>query len=70
MRKNGVGHSENNAWLAEDAKYVQNVENHKRRQALPLPWLAGQAKFFSRLLNLRKAEEFIFITKTVAKNRG
>ncbi len=70
MRKNYIGHSENGGWMTGHAKYAHNVENHKRRQALPLPWLAGEAKFFARLLGSRKTEEFIFITKAVAKNRG
>jgi hypothetical protein len=45
------------------------VENHKRRHALPLPTLMGEARYFARLMASHKAEEPIFITKAVAKNR-
>ena len=41
-----------------------SIENFKRRRALP-----GQARFFERILNVRKIQELVFITKTVAKNR-
>ena len=57
-------------WFGDHGKYGHNnVENHKRRHALPLPSLAGEAKFFARLLSSRKIENFVFITKAVAKNR-
>ena len=47
-----------------------NVENHKRRRALPpLPGLDSQSKFFERILSVRKMQDLVFITKTVAKNR-
>ena len=71
MGKNHMGHSENNGWGADHGKYAHNVENHKRRHALPLPSLAGEAKFFARFISAHKhkVEEFIFITKAVAKNR-
>lgn len=69
MGKNRIGHSEHVGWLGDHGKYGYNVENNKRRQALPLPSLAGEAKFFARLLNSRKVEELVFITKAVAKNR-
>ena len=46
------------------------IENFKRRHALPpLPGLAGSAKFFNRLVSARKAQDLVFITKAVAKNR-
>ena len=60
MEKNSMG---------DHGKYAGGVENHKRRHALPLPSMAGQVKFFARLLTLRKSEELVFITKAVAKNR-
>ena len=57
-------------WMGDHGKYGHNVENHKRRRALPpLPSLMGDAKFFDRLLSSRKVQEFIFITKAVARNR-
>ena len=68
MRKHPMGHS-GHGWLGDHDRYGHNVENHKRRHALPLPSLAGEAKFFARLLSLRKTEDFVFITKAVAKNR-
>ena len=51
-----------------------SVENFKRRRALPAcpgssPDLAGDTRFFNRLLITRKEQEFVFITKAVAKNR-
>ena len=56
--------------MGDHGKYGHNVENHKRRRALPpLPSLAGDAKFFERLLSSRKMQEFVFITKAVARNR-
>ena len=56
--------------MGDHGKYGHNVENHKRRRALPpLPSLGGDAKFFDRLLSSRKVQEFIFITKAVARNR-
>ena len=68
-------HSDN-GWMGDHGKYGHNIENSKRRQALPawpagrpLPSFAGDAKFFDRLLSVRKMHEFIFITKAVAKNR-
>ena len=69
MEKNSMGHSGNGGWLGQHGKYGHSVENHKRRHALPLPSLAGEAKFFARLLGSRKSEDFVFITKAVAKNR-
>ena len=64
-----MGHSAHQGWLGDHGKYGHNVENGKRRHALPLPSLAGEAKFFARLLSSRKVENFVFITKAVAKNR-
>ena len=71
MRKNSMGHSEHAGWLGDHGKYGHSVENNKRRHALPLPSLAGEAKFFARFISAHKhkVEEFIFITKAVAKNR-
>ena len=47
-----------------------SVENFKRRRALPpLPGMEGEFKFFERILNMRKMQELVFITKTAAKNR-
>ena len=56
-------------WMGDHGKYGSSVENHKRRHALPLPSLAGEAKFFARLTAFRKIEDMVFITKAVAKNR-
>lgn len=68
MRKHILGHS--GGWLGDHGKYGHSVENHKRRHALPLQSIAGEAKFFARLLGgARKVENFVFITKAVAKNR-
>ena len=47
-----------------------SVENFKRRRALPaMPGFSEDAKFFHRILNVRKIQELVFITKTAAKNR-
>ncbi len=47
-----------------------NVENFKRRRALPpIPKTSGASKFFDRILSVRRSDEFVFITKSVAKNR-
>ena len=43
------------------------LENFKRRRALPA--MPGDVKFFDRILSIRKMQELVFITKTVAKNR-
>ena len=59
---------ETNGWM-DHGKYASNVENFKRRRALGLSALAGDAKFFARLLSSPKMHELIFITKAVAKNR-
>ena len=62
--------------MGDHGKYGHNIENDKRRHALPacpagrpMPILAGDAKFFSRLVNVRKMHEVVFITKAAAKNR-
>jgi hypothetical protein len=44
-----------------------SLENFKRRHALPA--MPGDAKFFERILSVRKIQELVFITKTAAKNR-
>ena len=63
-------HHEEAGWAGDHGKYGHNVENHKRRRALPpLPSLGSDAKFFDRLLSSRKMQEFVFITKAVARNR-
>ena len=67
MRKHLMGPVEHGGWFGDHGRH--SVENHKRRHALPLPSLAGEAKFFARLLSLRKTDNFVFITKAVAKNR-
>ena len=46
---------------------VSNVENDKRRRALP--HFAGDLQFFDRVLAMKKLEDFVFITKTAARNR-
>ena len=55
-------------WMGDHGKYGHNVENNKRRRALPT-CPSGDAKFFDRLLSSRKVQEFIFITKAVSRNR-
>ncbi len=53
-----------------DDMFSGNVENFKRRRALPpLPKTSTGSKFFDRILSVRRAQEFVFITKSVAKNR-
>ena len=47
--------------------HESSVENFKRRRALPA--MPGSAKFFDRILSVRKIQELVFITKTAAKNR-
>ena len=71
MSKDRVSHSGGDLWMHDSGKYGHhNVENHKRRRALPpLPSLTGSYKFFDRLLNVRKAQDLVFITKAAAKNR-
>ena len=60
---------ETNGWM-DHGKYAHNnVENYKRRRALGLPAMEGDAKFFARLLSSPKMHELVFITKAVAKNR-
>ncbi len=44
-----------------------SIENFKRRRALPA--MPTDAKFFERILSVRKIQELVFITKTAAKNR-
>jgi hypothetical protein len=47
-----------------------NLENFKRRRALPsLGAFAGDARFFERILSVKKIQELVFITKAAAKNR-
>ena len=58
-------HSES---MGDHGKYGHNVENSKRRHALPVP-VMGDAKFFNRLVHVRREHELIFITKAAAKNR-
>ena len=59
MRKNRVHMYHSNG-------QAHSVESFKRRRALPLD---GQMRFFERILSVRKFQELVFITKTVAKNR-
>jgi len=60
MRRNG----------SHEGAFDGNVENFKRRHALPpIPRVSGSSKFFDRILSVRRVQELIFITKTVAKNR-
>ena len=60
MRRNG----------ACEGTFGGNVENFKRRRALPpTPRDSSGNKFFDRILSVRQTHELIFITKTVAKNR-
>jgi hypothetical protein len=50
--------------------HAHSIENFKRRRALPpIPGLDGEIKFFERILSVRKVQDLVFITKTVAKNR-
>ena len=52
---------------SEFHQVVTNVENYKRRRALP--HFASDFQFFERVLAMKKLEDFVFITKTAAKNR-
>ena len=54
--------------MGDHGKYGHNVENFKRRRALPIP-VMGDAKFFERLTHVRRAHDPVFITKAAAKNR-
>lgn len=52
-----------------DSRFDTNVENFKRRQALPpLPLFDGDLEFFDRVLNVKKVRDFIFVTKSAAKH--
>ncbi|GEM_PF-1258162 len=48
-----------------------SIENFKRRRTLqPLNYLdAGSRLFFERVLTVKKAREFVFVSKARAKNR-
>ena len=52
---------------SEFHRVVANVENCKRRRALP--HFAGDFHFFDRVLAMKKLEDFVFITKAAAKSR-
>ncbi len=54
------------AHLYHSNGHAHSVESFKRRRALPID---GQVRFFERILSVRKIQELVFITKTVAKNR-
>ena len=51
--------------------FMTNVENFKRRRALQSFWSLdiSSKMFFERGLHLRRASEFVFITKAQSKNR-
>ena len=57
--------------MQDSGKYSHhNVENFKRRRALPpLPSPSSNDKFFDRLLSVRREQDMVFITKAAAKNR-
>ncbi len=51
-------------------EYGGNVENFKRRRALPpTPKESQDTKFFQRILNGKRMENMVFITKTIARDR-
>ena len=52
---------------AEFHHAVANVENDKRRRSLSP--IAGTFQFFDRILTIKKLQDFVFITKTAARNR-
>ena len=53
-----------------EERFDGQVENFKRRRALPpLSAVEGDSEFFNRILNVKKIQEMIFITKTVARTR-
>ena len=48
-------------------RVVSNVENGKRRRALP--HFTSDLQFFDRVLAMKKLDDFVFISKTAARNR-
>ncbi len=52
-------------------RFDSNVENFKRRQALPVFGSVDEDSklFFERLVDAKKNREFIFITKAKSRNR-
>jgi hypothetical protein len=51
-------------------RFDTNLENFKRRRALPaLGSLSEDARFFERILNIRKMQEMVFVTKAAARTR-
>lgn|GEM_PF-6789782 len=54
---------------SEFASCCMNVENFKRRQALPLRPDRSDARFFDRILSVRRLRELVFITKAAARDR-
>ena len=53
--------------MNEVRQMVANVENFKRRRALP--HFGNEQQFFDRVLEMKKLQELVFITKAVAKTR-
>ncbi len=53
------------------SRFDGNVENFKRRRALtPLPGMDLDSRlFFERVINIKKIQELIFITKSNPKSR-
>ena len=52
---------------SEFHEIVANVENYKRRRSLPHS--DDHMHFFDRVLAMKKISDFVFITKSAARNR-
>ena len=53
--------------MSENRPVIENVENFKRRRALPN--FGFDTHFFDRALEMKKLQELVFIPKNAAKNR-
>ena len=70
MRKNLKREMYEAGYACYEARFDNHVENFKRRRALtPLADLNGHTKFFDKILNVKKIQELVFITKTAARSR-
>ena len=53
-----------------EARFDNQVENFKRRRALPqFSDFNSHSKFFDQLLSVKKIQELVFITKAAARSR-
>ena len=53
--------------MSEIRPMIDNVENYKRRRALPN--FGFDTHFFDRVMAMKKLQELVFIPKSAAKNR-